>query len=65
VRAPASPSCRIDAAKAPSIVVDRYDTCEQFEDDMAAALSIYRSAELFRCHSGGLHALADCRVWQL
>jgi hypothetical protein len=50
VRAPALPSCRIDGAEHP---------CERFEDDLSAALSLFRVAGWHRCRSGGMHALAN------
>jgi hypothetical protein len=59
VRAPALPSCRIDGAEHPWIVVERCDTCERFEDDLSAALSLFRVAGWHRCRSGGMHALAN------
>lgn len=62
VRASAQPSCRIDGAKRPWIVVERCDACEQFQDDLAAALSLFRVAGWFQCYSGGFHALADRRT---
>jgi hypothetical protein len=62
VRASALPSCQIDAARPPWIVVERCDTCERFTDDLAAALSLYRIAGWFPCISGSFHALANRRT---
>ncbi len=59
VLAPAIPSCRIDAEGRRWIVVERCDACDRFEDDLTAALSLFRIAGWFRCNSGGWHALAD------
>ena len=58
-RAPATPACRIAALRRPWIVVERCDTCEQYEDDLSAALGAYTIAGWFRCVDGGSHALAD------
>ena len=60
--APARPSCQIDAAERPWIVVERCDTCDQFKDDLTAALSLFRIAGWFQCNHGGWHALADART---
>jgi hypothetical protein len=62
VREPAVPSCRIDGAKRPWIVVERCDTCERFKDDLAAALSLFRVAGWFECRSGSFHALANAQT---
>jgi hypothetical protein len=56
---PAVPSCTIKACRARWIVVERCDACEQFVDDLAAALSRFNVAGWFQCDSGGWHALAD------
>ena len=61
VRTPALPSCRIDGAPRAWIVVERCDSCERFDDDYAAALSLYEAAGWFQCRDGGWHALADSR----
>jgi hypothetical protein len=62
IRAPASPSCDIDAAVEPWIVVvERCDACERFKDDLAAALAAFRAARWVYCRSGGSHAIADIR----
>jgi hypothetical protein len=62
VRAPASPSCKIDAARGRWTVVERCDTCERFADDLAAAHSLFRIAGWFECRNGALHALANVRT---
>lgn len=60
--APARPSCRIAGETATWIIVERCDSCDAFEDDLAAALSLYRVAGWFPCQSGALHALANRRT---
>lgn len=64
VFAPALPSCGIEAAKLPWIVVERCDSCDQFDDDVAAALSLFRVAGWFQCQSGFFHALANKHTWR-
>jgi hypothetical protein len=61
VRSPAAPWCRIRAAVGSWIVVERCDACEQFTDDLTAALSLFKVAGWFQCDSGSFHALADSR----
>lgn len=58
VRAPASPSCEIEM---PSgwIVVERCDACEQYPDDLEAALSLFREATWVDCRSGSGHVIAN------
>jgi hypothetical protein len=62
VLAPALPSCRVAAAKLPWIVVERCDSCDRFEDDLTAALSVFSAAGWFQCDHSGWHALADTRT---
>ena len=58
VLAPAVPSCEIPGRPRSWIVVEKCDACEQFEDDLSAALSLFAFAGWFSCTSGGEHALA-------
>lgn len=58
--APSIPSCSIKMPRKSWIVVERCDSCERFEDDLAAALSRYAIAGWFLCKDGGWHAIADC-----
>lgn len=62
IRAPASPSCRIEIPARHWIVVEKCNTCDLFPDDLSAALSRYRIAGWFTCATGGEHALADKRT---
>ena len=41
------------------MIIERCDSCERFEDDLAAALSRYSTAGWFQCEDGGWHALAE------
>ena len=61
VLAPAVPSCTISAWKRPWIVVEKCDTCDRYVDDLAAALSLFRTAGWFACNNGAHHALANRR----
>ncbi len=56
---PAQPSCRINAKRRNWLVVERCDTCDQYPDDLSAALTRYRVAGWFQCQDGGWHALAQ------
>ena len=57
--APAMPSCKIPARKEPWVVVEKCDACDQYVDDMAAALSLFRIAGWFACEDSAEHALAN------
>lgn len=61
VRVPARPACSIPGLIPTWIVVERCDTCELFDDDLTAALSMYGVAGWFLCVNGGYHALARTR----
>lgn len=56
---PAAPSCDLPPFGLGLIVVERCDACEQFSDDLTAALSRYTVAGWFQCRRGGWHAFAD------
>lgn len=56
VRAPALPSCRIEVPRGWTIV-ERCDTCELFESDLAAAQARFRYARWVICANGGEHAI--------
>ena len=59
LRLPATPSCEIQGPDHPWICVEKCDTCDRFEDDLAGALTKFCVAGWFRCASGGEHVLAD------
>jgi hypothetical protein len=60
VRFPARPSCELPPVEEGWEVVERCDSCEAFEDDLAAGLAIAPEARWIECASGGWHAI--CRV---
>lgn len=60
IRAPASPSCRIDIGD-DWVIVERCDTCEVFSDDLSAARMIDTDARWTACANGADHAVARRR----
>lgn len=60
--APAVPSCVVPGKRRPWIVVERCDACEQYSNDLAAAISRYAVAAWVQCRNGGWHALANSRT---
>jgi hypothetical protein len=60
VRAPATPSCHVQALKQGWMIVERCDACQVFSDDFAAAQIVGTEPRWVRCEDGGWHVIARC-----
>ena len=62
IRWPATPSCVLPATDDGWFVVERCDTCQKYEDDLAAAEALFQDAHWTNCADGGAHAVGK---WQI